>query len=395
MIFTDVVGAFCPHGRFELEPLSAGGLAGLTFAVKDLIDVAGHVTGVGNPCWLGTHAAASSTAPCVTALRHAGAKMIGKTITDELAYSVHGDNVHYGTPKNPKAPDRVPGGSSSGSAAAVAAGLCEFALATDSGGSIRIPASYCGIFGIRTTHGAISLEGVWPFMPSFDTVGWFASDPKVFSAVGEVLLPSETDTCHRLDRLLIAADAISIADDVAIQVLQNGIASFRDRFKSAETVTVAEEGLESWRKTYRLISAHESWEIHGDWIERHFNDLSPTIAERFEFAKSVSDAAAAEARERHSEIQRRVRQLVGDAAVIVLPSAPGGAPRLRASEDEVEAFRQRIQRLTSIAGLAGLPQVSLPGLTMEGVPIGLSLIGPAGSDRSLLSVAEQVMLKTA
>jgi amidase len=395
MAVIDTIGAFCPHGHFALEPIGDGQLAGLTFAAKDLIDVAGHVTGAGNPCWLETHAPAASTAPCVTATRRAGAMMIGKTITDELAYSVHGDNVHYGTPMNPKAPDRVPGGSSSGSAAAVAAGLCDFALATDTGGSIRIPASYCGIFGIRTTHGAISLEGVWPFMPSFDTLGWFARDPKIFSAVGDVLLPTETKRRGRPDRMLIAADAIAIADGAAIPILRHGIAGLSQHFNSAATVVVADKGLESWRQTYRIISAHESWRIHGEWVEKHFDDLSATIAERFVFAKSVSDSAAAAAREQQLEIRRRLRQLVGEDSVLVLPSAPGVAPMLRAGAEEIEAFRQRIQRLTSIAGLAGLPQLSVPGLTVDGVPIGLSLIGPAGSDRSLLNVVEQLLLETA
>jgi amidase len=173
----DTVGAFCPHGRFELEGAPGGPLAGCAFAVKDLFDVEGHVTGAGNPQWLATHVPAKQTAPAVATLIAAGARMVGKTITDELAYSLNGDNVHYGTPRNSKAPDRVPGGSSSGSAAAVAARLCDFALGTDTGGSVRIPGSFCGLFGIRTSHGAIPTAGLVPLMPSFDTVGWFAGEP--------------------------------------------------------------------------------------------------------------------------------------------------------------------------------------------------------------------------
>jgi amidase len=390
MNLIDPIGAFCPHGRFELDAIGEGPLSGLSFAVKDLIDVEGHVTGAGNPRWLETHTPAARTATCITALRRAGAKMIGKTITDELAYSVHGDNAHYGTPRNTRAPDRVPGGSSSGSVAAVAAGLCDFALATDTGGSIRIPAGYCGIFGIRTTHGAISLEGVWPFMPSFDTLGWFASDAKVFSAIGDVLLPTQVKTPRRLKRLMIATDAISVADEGSIAILQRGIDILRDCFESAESVVVADEGLESWRQTYRIVSAYESWKIHGQWIDEHRSGLSSTIAERFAFAKSVTDFAAIAARKKQSEIRWRVRHLLGSDGVLVLPSAPGAAPKLNATADEIEAVRQRIQRLTSIAGLAGLPQVSLPGLSIEGSPIGLSLLGPEGSDHLLLKLAEKL-----
>lgn len=393
MSVIDSVGAFCPHGLFDLEPICDGSLTGLTFAVKDLIDVKGHVTGAGNPRWLETHLPSAATAPCITALRRAGGRMVGKTITDELAYSVHGDNIHYGTPKNTKAPDRVPGGSSSGSAAAVAAGLCDFALATDTGGSIRIPASYCGVFGIRTTHGAISLEGVLPFMPSFDTLGWFARDSTIFSAVGDVLLPAETNgQPDGFNRLLVAADAISLGDEGAVPVLQRGIALLSEAFESTETVVVAEEGLERWRETYRTVSAHESWKIHGQWIDAHGTGLSATVAERFAFAKSVSDASAALARREQSDIRSRIRGLIGTNAVLALPSAPGIAPKLQATAAEIEAFRRRIQRLTSIAGLAGLPQVSLPGLSLNEAPIGLSLVGPAGSDHALLKLAETFLL---
>ena len=184
------IGAFCPHGRFRIAGAERGSLARLEFAVKDLIDVAGHPTGAGNPRWLETHAPATVNAPSVQRLLDAGADLVGKTITDELAYSLNGDNVHYGTPVNVNAPGRVPGGSSSGSAAAVAAGLCDFALGTDTGGSIRVPASYCGVYGIRTTHGRIGLDGVVPLMPSLDTLGWLARTPAPLAAVGSVLLPA-------------------------------------------------------------------------------------------------------------------------------------------------------------------------------------------------------------
>ena len=183
--------------------------------------------------------------------------MVGKTITDELAYSLNGDNVHYGTPKNTKAPDRVPGGSSSGSAAAVAAGLCDFALGTDSGGSVRIPASYCGVYGVRTTVGVISMDGVVPFMPTFDTVGWFARDAGILSAVGDVLLPSGAGGARGLpNRLMIAADAISIVDRDALPVLERGIDMLAESFEQARPVTIAPQGLERWREIYRERFLH-------------------------------------------------------------------------------------------------------------------------------------------
>jgi amidase len=171
-----------------LPGAATGPLAGLTFAAKDLFDVAGYVACAGNPDWLRTHAPAGKTAPVVQTLLEAGATLMGKTVTDELAFSMSGENIHYGTPINPAAPARIPGGSSSGSASATASKLVDFALGTDTSGSIRVPASYCGLFSLRPTHGRISCQGVIPLAPSFDTVGWVARDATLLQRIGEVLL---------------------------------------------------------------------------------------------------------------------------------------------------------------------------------------------------------------
>jgi amidase len=388
----DTVGAFCPHGRFELEGALAGPLAGRTFAVKDLFDIEGRVTGAGNPQWLATHGPAKQTAPPVVALLAAGARMIGKTITDELAYSLNGDNIHYGTPRNSKVPDRVPGGSSSGSAAAVAAGLCDFALGTDTGGSVRIPGSFCGLFGIRTSHGAISTAGLVPLMPSFDTVGWFTREPELFQKVGKVLLPDAAQISLP-SRLLIVSEGLGSLDQEASSAFRNAIDALSGFFGEVETVSIAGAGgLVPWRDVFRIASAHETWSVNGAWISAHGDSLSAPIAERFAFAKSVTDAEAAEARRRRDELGRRVRMLVDANTVLCIPTAPGPAPKLDAKGDGVEEFRQRAQRLTSIAGLSGLPEVTLPGLAeIDGLPLGLSLIGAAGADRILLTMANKII----
>ncbi|MGA7325908.1 MAG: amidase [Rhodomicrobium sp.] len=390
MSINDSAGAFVPQGHFELAPRAGGPLSGLTFAVKDLFDIEGHVTGAGNPRWLETHPVADETAPTVLALLAAGAKMIGKTITDELAYSLNGDNIHYGTPKNSKAPDRVPGGSSSGSASAVAAGLCDFALGTDTGGSVRIPASYCGLLGIRTTHGAISAKGVVPLMPSFDTVGWFASDPEVFAAVGKVLLPSQTDE-PSFTRLVIAEDAFAIAASELRTSLETKLKALQLSVAQAETVTVAPDGdLEKWRQVFRTASAYETWQIHGEWIDSQKPVFSAPIAARFGYGKSVQKADSDAARSTQATIKSRLAAIVRQDALLVLPTAPGPAPKLAASGVEVEDFRQRTQRLTCIAALAGLPQISIPTIEIEGAPVGLSFIGPFGSDRRLLELVRRL-----
>jgi amidase len=388
----DTVGAFCPHGRFELEGAPTGPLARRTFAVKDLFDIEGRVTGAGNPQWLATHGPAKQTAPPVAALLSAGARMIGKTITDELAYSLNGDNIHYGTPRNSKAPDCVPGGSSSGSAAAVAAGLCDFALGTDTGGSVRIPGSFCGLFGIRTSHGAISTVGLVPLMPSFDTVGWFAREPELLQQVGEVLLP-EVAQVSLPSRLLIVSEGLGTLDQEANSAFRNAIDGVSGFFGEVDTVSIAgADGLAPWRDVFRIASAHETWSVHGAWVSAHGGSLSTPISERFAFAKSVTDADAAEAKRKREELGKRVRAFVDSDTILCIPTAPGPAPKLDAKGQAVEEFRQRAQRLTSIAGLSGLPEVTLPGLAeIDGLPLGLSLIGAAGADRILLALANKIV----
>ena len=390
--FEDTAGAFCPHGRFALAGAATGPLAGRAFAVKDFIDVAGHVTGAGNPRWLETHAPATATAPCVEALLAAGATMIGKTISDELAYSLNGDNFHYGTPRNTAAPDRVPGGSSSGSASAVAASLCDFALGTDSGGSVRIPASYCGVYGIRTTHGILPLDGVVPFMPSLDVLGWFARDPRLFAEIGRLLLPP-AKPWPPLRRLMRSIDAEAETDAATLAALAPAFVTVIKRFGAAEPVRIASDGLEAWRTQFRLLSAAEAWSVHGAWIETAKPVFGPAIAERFAFAREASGQDLAPAHEARTRIGQRLRDLLGKDGIICLPTAPGPAPLRAATGEAVEAFRQRAQRLTCIAGLSGLPQISIPAADIDGAPIGLSLIAPPGRDLDLLALAGELAIR--
>lgn len=380
------IGAFCPQGRFRIEGAKQGPLAGLDFAAKDLIDIAGFRTGAGNPRWLETHAPAASTAPCVQKLLDAGAALVGKTITDELAYSLNGDNVHYGTPLNVNAPDRVPGGSSSGSATAVAAGLCDFALGTDTGGSVRIPASYCGVFGIRTTHGRIAMEGVVPLMPTLDTLGWFARTPELFADIGSVLLPAASAPPRPpLERLLVLDAGALVSSDV-LDALAPAIARLADGFVSVGIPAITADHLKSWRQVFRQFSAAEAWRIHGPWIETAKPNLAPPIRSRFDWAKQLPAALAEAAGQDRRRLRTHIREIIGANGVLCLPSAAGPAPRLAAGEEEVEQARRGAQRLTCIAGIAGLPQVSIPAGHVDGAPVGLSLIGPAGSDEQLLAL---------
>lgn len=393
----DSVGAWVPHGRFVIPGADSGPLSGLRFGVKDLFDVAGHATGAGNPRWLQTHALPTRSSPLVDRLLASGATLMGKLLTDELAYSINGDNLHYGTPLNAVQPQRVTGGSSSGSAAAVAARLLDFALGTDTGGSTRVPASYCGLWGLRSTHGALSTQGLVPLHPSYDTATWLAHDGETFERVGRALLPDSPP--FSLRRVLLPRDAWAEADALFQPLLQQVNEALAALLNSTPTpLTLADEGLDAWRQAYVTSGAYEGWSTHGEWIEAHQPDFAPAIAQRWAAASAVSADAAAAARGSVAAVRTHMRNLLGDDGVMVLPSA-GGLPPLREADPRtVDDLRVRTLRITCIAGLAGLPQVSMPlqGTALNGageampVPLGISLLGPAGSDLALIRLARQV-----
>ena len=386
---TDTVGAWVPHGKFSIAGQAGGPLAGLKFAAKDLFNVAGHPTGAGNPSWLATHPVPTQHSAVVAQLLQAGATLMGKVLTDELAYSLHGDNTHYGTPINSRYPERVTGGSSSGSAAAVSAGLVDFALGTDTGGSTRVPASYCGLWGLRTTHGLVSNQGLVPLHPSFDTATWLATEGEVFERVGRVLLPSSSYTPRRL---LLPLDAWELADEIFSIPLQ------RARDALAHQLSVVPEGLRvagdtglaAWRQTYVTAGAFEGWQVHGDWITQTQPVFAPAIASRWKAASQVTAEASAAARATQAQIRTQVHQLLGTDGLLLLPSAASLAPLRNADPADVDAVRLRTMAITCIAGLCGLPQISLPVRTAGGDILGVSLLGPAGSDLALIQLARRL-----
>jgi amidase len=390
---TDAVGAWVPHGRFVVEGAAQGPLSGLRFAVKDLFDVAGHPTGAGNPTWLATHPLPTRHSTVVARLLDAGATLLGKVLTDELAYSLHGVNAHYGAPHNTRAPMRVTGGSSSGSAAAVAAALVDFALATDTGGSTRVPASYCGLWGLRTTHGALPVDGLVPLSPGFDTVTWLARDTSVFRAVGHLLLPPDPSPLHS------GVQAVHVFDDAwAMADAEFGTPLARVTDALARQVGVVPQhsriapdaSLHDWRQAYNTLGAHEAWQVHGAWIRTARPRFGDAIAGRWQTAEHTTEAEVATARASKERIRAHVRSVLGHRGIAVLPSAASLAPRRDADAAQVSAVRLHTMAITCIAGLAGLPQVSLPLQTPAGEPLGVSLLGPAGSDQALIELAARL-----
>ena len=386
----DPLGAFCRENHASLQGSGAGPLAGTTFAAKDAFDIAGVRTGFGQPDWLRTHEPARQTARAVQLLLAAGADMVAKTHCDELCYSLTGENVHYGTPVNVNAPGRVPGGSSNGSAAAVAGGLVDFALGTDCGGSIRLPASYCGIIGLRPTHGRVSDEGVLPFGPSFDVVGWFARNIALFETVGDVLLGD--DKASQPARLIVANDAFAQVERPVAYALAGAVAKLEAAMGTAERMRISPEGLPDWFETFRTLQAAEIWATLGAWVSATQPKLGPGIKERFAYAATIRPQQIAAANERRRAITAHVESLLGADGVICVPTSPRAAPLRGTPADQVEVeYRNQAMRILCISGLTGLPQISLPMATIDGLPLGLSLIGARGADRGLIGLARRIL----
>ena len=384
-------GAFCRDNDMALLPTGRGVLDGLTAAVKDVFEIAGSRNSFGNPDWLRTHESATGTAPVVESLLAAGADIVGKTICDELCYSISGENVHYGTPLNPAAPGRVPGGSSCGSVSAVACGLVDFAIGTDCGGSVRIPASYCGVLGIRPTHGRVSAARVIPFAPSFDVVGWFARDPDVFERVGRVLMDDDLDPVP-MRRLLIARDAFALVDPTVTAAMRAPVDAIAALLGESREVTVSPDGLAAWYSVFRTVQAAEIWANHGAWIEANRPDFGRGIRERLEWASAVTTVDAELGRRELARIRALTDALLQPGDVLCVPTSPRVAPMKDETADKIEVeFRHQAMCLLCIAGLGGLPQISLPLASLDGLPLGVSLIGRRGCDRELLALASRVM----
>ncbi|HZB84751.1 MAG TPA: amidase [Rubrobacteraceae bacterium] len=394
-------GAFVE--AIELGPIASGPLDGLNFAVKDLIDIASHKTGCGNPSWRDTHPVATANAVCVEQLLSAGARCVGKTVCDELAFSLIGENYFYGTPLNPKAPDRVPGGSSSGSASAVACGLADFALGTDTGGSVRVPASNCGVWGLRPSHGFISVAGVNPFAPTFDTVGILARSADVLARAAAVLFAHEDIPRQEPTTIHLLKEAFSVADPNVRQVLNASVQRLRNLFGErlretslGEIDSRSEEThLWAWYDTFCVLQWAEIESCLGAWVAATKPAFGPETAQNFELVKNLDRRRLREAVRRREKYFQRLKLFLGPHDLICMPTTPALAPLkgtvvARGQPGAGSDYYPRMLSLTSVAGIGRLPQVSLPLAESGGVPVGLSLLAAHGRDAFILGVAQKV-----
>ena len=379
--------AFVPHDlTHPIEGRPDGPLEGFTAAVKDMYDIAGYRAGAGNPEWLASQQPAKRHAGAVQRLLDGGATIIGKTICDEFFYSITGANAHYGTPVNPRAPGRLPGGSSSGSAAACAAGACDLALGSDTAGSVRVPAALCGVYGIRVTHGRFDMAGATAMAPSFDAGGWFSASPGLFRRAGDVLL-EPSDHVLPIAQMIILEDAFETVDEPVATLAEAVLVAAGDRLPVPSRRQAAPAGLDTWREAMRIVQADEVWASFGEFLTQRRPSLGPGVSERMEIAARISDEQLAAAREVTAQATRRMHELASPGTVLALPTAPSIAPPLTTTGDELESFRVRVMRLVCMASISGLPQVTIPAGTADGAPVGLSFIGWRGGDEALLSLA--------
>ncbi|ADU29164.1 amidase [Evansella cellulosilytica] len=369
--------------EMEVKRTTSGKLVDKTFAVKDVFDIKGIPASAGNPDWLKSHEPANSNAPVVEQLLAEGAALLGTTITDELMYSLNGENMHYGTPVNPVEHTRVPGGSSSGSAVAVAANMVDFSLGTDTGGSIRIPAAYCGNFGFRPTHGSVRIDGAIPLASSFDTVGWMTKDPALLHLVGQVIVKGDEHRNQAFDHVFLGEDCWELVSKGMVHALKPYV-HYVESELTATTGNVAKEGLMEWSNVFRTLQGLEIWKTHGEWIEKVQPEFAPDIRARFQWASAL-DPSLKEPNERmREEITEAMQQLLGDHTILLIPTTPDIAPKLHLSENELEDRRTKTMQLTCIAGLAKLPQVTLPLGHTDGIPTSLSVVAGQGMDLPLL-----------
>ena len=383
-------GIFCRHGKREIQLSASGLLADKRLAVKDLFAIQGEKNAAGNPDWFEQSKPAEKHAYAVMKMLHAGAKFVGLTHTDELAYSLEGNNAHYGQAENPALPGHACGGSSMGSAAAVANFDADIGLGTDTGGSIRVPASYCGLFGIRPSHGVINHDGLIPLAPAFDTTGWFTKNSDLLTTVGQILLPQQPVNTVR--HLLVNEAFLDLVDSDLADLLSNKLDQIAPYFKSVKTFSIPDESIiDELADTFRILQGREISRTHGQWVSEQKPNLSPAIAQRMEMAMSLNDSDEQSARQTQQKWTSIVTQNLADNAVLFLPTTPTIAPQLGT---DTAALRMRILTLTAIAGLSGSAQVHLPHLTANAsgqmAPYGYSLMMSAHKDKSLLNLVNEL-----
>ncbi|TXR51949.1 amidase [Reinekea thalattae] len=381
---------YCQQGPDSLAATNQGALSGMDFVFKDLFDVKGYVTGAGNPRWLETHAPAKTTSPIIEALLAQGANCIGRVQTDELAYSLNGQNIHYGTPINPVAEDSIPGGSSSGSAVAVARGDCDFAIGTDTGGSVRVPASYCGLLGLRPTHGKLDLSHCFELAKTFDTAGIFSADIQVMRTLWQAL--TGADSGNKVNAIYLDNRYRELLSDQRYQRFSQACEQAGIELLSGSLLDELKLDFDQLSLLFRTIQGYEIIQKHGDWLAQYGDSLDPSILERVHWAKTISAQEHQQASETRAKLTADVLALLSSMNCLwALPTTPSAPPKLTMAGEPLAQYRSQLMGLTSLSGLCGLPQLHLPLPNLSEGPCGISLLGLADTEADLISTAEALL----
>ncbi len=390
---TDLANPFIE--KFDLQPHRPGNLSGLKFAVKDLIDIQNYVTGCGNPLWKQKHSPALNHALCVDQLLDAGAQCVGTTICDEFAFSLYGKNFFYGMPVNYRAPLHIPGGSSSGSASAVAGEMVDFALGTDTAGSVRVPASNCGLFGLRPSHGRFSLAGVAVCSPTFDTVGIFSKSLEVLDKVAHVLL-GEAESKGTLNKIYLITDVFNLCDAAVVEALEKPIAQLKKNYQviaiSLDEILGIVDGLKGCFECHGLIKNIEAWNSFGSWLQENPHSVSPKIKENFDYISSLDQRELADKIQLREKLRNRLNQFLEPGNLLCFPTAAGLPPLISTSFQELKESRyaRRTLMIASMACIGDLPEITVPYSETNGIPVGLSFAAGHRKDEFLIQTVSQL-----
>src|SRR5690554_960755 len=386
----DPLHAFVRDNHIAIEGAKSGPLQGLKFAAKDVFMVKGSTYSNGHPLWLKTHGPDSYTASHILNLLDAGADLVGKTVCDELCYSISGENWNYGSPINPHDPRRYTGGSSSGSGAATAGGLVDFATGSDCLGSVRMPAAYNGLFGMRPTYKRVANDGEAPYCESMDVLGYVAKDADVFRKISRVLLNEDTEKTT-FKQLFIAKDGFDNVDDDVKDALQPAVDFISSQFDSVSEVVVAPEGLEKWVEIFKVVQGYEVWESYGGWVNKYTPRLSRGPKERLEWASQVKRNDYIQAKKDREKIITYFREFLSKDAVLVLSTSASVEPLRTETLEIIINTRAKFRILLCISPLTNTPQVTVPMINQYDVPLGITLISSEHTDLQLAELAAKLV----
>ena len=371
-----------PHSPLsDINLINLGPLSDLTFVVKDMCEIKGFKSSCGNPDFYEKCEVASDFAPFLKNILNKGATLKGITICDEFFYSLIGENGHYGTPANLNAPGCVPGGSSSGSAAALTTDLYDFSIGSDTGGSVRVPASFCGLLGIRPTHNRINTKGVYPMAPTFDTIGWFAKDIKTFKKIGFTVLNQKDKTKNSFKDFVIAEDILELANSDIINLFNNYI---NNSFPEIKKIRLSKHNKDVIADNFRILQGGEIVENVIPWILKNKPKISPEINNRIEMAIKITKDEINQAVKFRENLKKEIELTLPEGLIALFPTTPFSSPKCGQSDEQLSSYRKKLMEFTSIAGMTSRPQISIPKFKDNTGPIGISLLGWRYSDEILL-----------